>query len=140
MRAAIVFVVALLMIPGNAVAQEARAAAKPGPWFGVPLPPPLGKEPAVIVGDRSPRPVTLPPGEPAAPELVGAPIKADVETIVGFSKESQNSGEIGSGQMWGRIAGLPSGAKTVGWAASSIRRAIRNGPYSVRGLGSTVHW
>ena len=42
---------------------QTRTSAKPGPWFGVPLPPPLGKEPAVIVGDRAPRPVVLPSGE-----------------------------------------------------------------------------
>jgi hypothetical protein len=112
-----------LLVPGVAAFQEARPGVKPGPWFGVPLPPPLGKEPAVLVGDRSPRPVTLPPGEPAAPELAGAAIKADVETIVGFSKESRNSREIGSGQMWGRIAGLPSGARTVGWAVEQFRKA-----------------
>ena len=122
MRAAIAVVVAL-SIPGTAVAQEARAAAKPGPWFGVPLPPPLGKEPAVLVGDRSPRPFASPPGEAAAPELVGAAIKADVETIVGFSRDSRNGREVGSGQMWGRIAGLPSGAKTVGWAVDQFRKA-----------------
>ena len=48
-------------------AQERRAPAKPGPWFGVPLPPPLGQDPAVIVGDRAPRPVVLPNGEAASP-------------------------------------------------------------------------
>ena len=122
MRAAIAVLVAL-SIPGAAVAQEARAAAKPGRWFGVPLPPPLGKEPAVLVGDRSPRPFASPPGEAAAPELVGAAIKADVETIVGFSRDSRNGREIGSGQLWGRIAGLPSGAKTVGWAVDQFRKA-----------------
>src|SRR5687767_3392317 len=122
MRVAIAFLVAL-SIPGAALAQEPRTPVKPGPWFGVPLPPPLGKEPAVLVGDRSPRPVTLPAGEAAAAELVGAAIKADVETIVGFSKESRNGREIGSGQMWGRIAGLPSGARTVGWAVEQFRKA-----------------
>ena len=55
----------------------------------------------MIVGDRAPRPVVLPSGEAPAPELTGATIKADVETIVGFAKESRSTREIGSGQMWG---------------------------------------
>ena len=87
----------------------AAEAHKNGPWFGVALPPPPGKEPAVIVGDRAPRPVTLPPGETATPELTAANIRADLDTIVGLSKESRGSQEFGSGQMWGRISGFPSG-------------------------------
>src|SRR5262245_1535065 len=107
-----------------ALAQQGRgSAAKPGPWFGVPLPPPLGQDPAVIVGDRAPRPVVLPSGEAPSPELTGTTIKADVEAIVNFAKESRSSREIGSGQMWGRVTGLPSGAKTVSWAADQFRKA-----------------
>jgi hypothetical protein len=77
----------------------------------------------VIVGDRLPRPVTLPAGEPAAPELAGASIRADLETIVGFSKESRAAREVGGGQLWGRISGLPSGAKTIAWAVDQFRQA-----------------
>jgi hypothetical protein len=106
---------------GSGLAQA--PPAKDGPWFGLPLPPPLGKEPAVIVGDRAPRPVTLPAGEPPSPELVGTAIRADLETIVGFAKESRASREIGTGQMWGRISGFPSGAKTIQWAADQFRKA-----------------
>ncbi len=95
----------------------------PAAWFGLPLPPPFGKEPAVIVGDRAPRPVILPAGEPASPELVGSTIRADLETIVGFSKESRATKEFGSGQMWGRVSGFPSGSKTVSWAADQFRKA-----------------
>jgi hypothetical protein len=107
----------------GAAAQETRGAAKPGPWFGVPLPPPLGKEPAVVVGERAPRPVILPPGEPSAPELAGAVIKADLDAIVGFAKESRTGREIGTGQMWGRVSGLPSGTKTINWAVEQLRKA-----------------
>jgi hypothetical protein len=106
-----------------AFAQQSRPAPKPGPWFGVPLPPPLGKDPAVIVGDRAPRPVVLPSGETPSAELTGTTIKADVEAIVNFAKESRTSHEIGSGQMWGRVTGLPSGTKTVTWAADQFRKA-----------------
>jgi hypothetical protein len=89
----------------------------------VPTPPPFGKEPAVIVGDRQPRPVILPAGEPANPEFVGSTIRADLETIVGFSKESRNTKEVGSGQLWGRITGLQSGWKTIDWAAEQFKKA-----------------
>ena len=106
-----------------AFAQQGRAAAKPGPWFGVPLPPPLGQDPAVIVGDRAPRPVVLPSGEAPSPELTGATIKADVDTIVNIAKESRSTREIGSGQLWGRVTGLPSGTKGVTWSADQFRKA-----------------
>jgi hypothetical protein len=112
----------MLAFASAAYAQE-RPAPKPGPWFGVPLPPPLGKEPAVIVGARTPRPAALPPGEPAAPELTGAAIRKDLETIVGFAQESRTSRELGSGQLWGRISGLPSGMKTVQWAVDEFKKA-----------------
>ena len=101
----------------------ARGPAAPAAWFGLPLPPPFGKDPAVIVGDRAPRPVILPAGEPANPEFVGATIRKDLETIVGFSKESRATKEFGSGQMWGRVSGFTSGAKTISWAADQFRNA-----------------
>jgi hypothetical protein len=82
-----------------------------------------GTEPAVIVGHRPPRPVTLPAGEPATPELTGTNIRADLERIVAFSKESRATKEIGSGQLWGRVSGLPSSAKTVDWFAEQFRKA-----------------
>src|SRR5262245_24572687 len=65
-----------------------------GPWFGLTPPAGPGAEPAVIVGQRAPHPVTLPPGEPASPELTGASIRADLERIVGFSQESRATKEI----------------------------------------------
>ncbi len=100
-----------------------RAAAAPGPWFNVPLPPPFGAAPAVMVGDRQPRSVVLPAGEPAAPELVGTAIRADLDAIVGFAKESRTTKEIGSGQMWGRVTGFPSSTKTVSWAVEQFKKA-----------------
>ena len=67
--------------------------------------------------------MTVPPDEPALPELQAAVIRADLEQIVGIATESQKTREIGSGQLWGRIAGFPSGAKTARWAADAFRRA-----------------
>jgi hypothetical protein len=113
----------MIVVAAGGLFAQATRTAKPGPWFGVALPPPLGKEPAVIVGDREPRPAILPAGEPASPELEGAALRADLETIVGFAKESRSTREIGSGQMWGRVAGLPSSARTVAWAADQFRKA-----------------
>ena len=104
-------------------AQERRPPAKPGPWFGVPLPPPLGQDPAVIVGDRAPRPMVLPNGEAASPELTGATIKSDVDAIVDIAKQSRSTREIGNGQMWGRVTGLPSGTNAIQWGADQFRKA-----------------
>lgn len=129
MRARLLLAATLLLLPATAaLAQDGpeRGPARRftnGPWFGLPLPPPPGKEPAVIVGSRTPRPVTLPAGEPANPELTGASIRADLETIVGFSKESQRTKEIGEGQTYGRVTGFPSSIKTVQWTAEQFRKA-----------------
>ena len=108
---------------GTGRGAAARGATEARAWFGVALPAPGGNTPAVMVGDRAPRPVTLPPGEPAAPEFAGATIKADVAAIVGFSKESRSTREFGSGQMWGRVTGFPSSTKTVNWTADQFRKA-----------------
>jgi hypothetical protein len=103
-----------------------RADAQPGgsaPWFGIHLPPRPGEVPAVVVGPRAPRPVTVPSDEPPAPDLAGTAIRKDLQTIVGFSVESRTGREVGSGQLWGRISGFPSSAKTVAWAVDQFRRA-----------------
>ena len=97
----------LAVFPMSSAIGAAQAPAKHSAWFGVPLPPSPGKEPAVMVGDRAPRPVSVPAGEPPAPELSGAAIKADLETIVGFSKESRKNREVGSGPDLGPHRGLP---------------------------------
>jgi Peptidase family M28 len=86
-------------------------------------PPPPGAEPAVIVGSRMPRPMVLPAGEPTAQELTGAVIRADLERIVAFSKESRTTKEFGAGQLWGRVSGFPSSARTVDWAVGEFRKA-----------------
>ncbi len=104
--------------------RPAGAAAPPaGPWFGVPLPPKLSGVPAVIVGDRGVRPAIVPQGEASYRELEGKTIRADLETIVGFSKESRATKEVGTGQLWGRITGLPSSSKTIRWAADQLTKA-----------------
>ncbi|MGE3956723.1 MAG: M28 family peptidase [Vicinamibacterales bacterium] len=118
----------LTLVPSRAVAQDEpggapRASGRNGPWFGVPLPPAVGAEPAVLVGDRAPRPVHVPPGSPEGPEFAAATIRADLDAIVAISKESRATREIGSGQQWGRVSGFPSGAKAIDWAADQFRKA-----------------
>lgn len=108
----------LWLLPALAAQPPAGA-----PWFGVPLPPPFEVVPAVIVGTRGPRPVVVPPGDPSAPELTAAPIRADLDTIVAFSQDSRSRKEIGAGQLWGRVAGFPSATKTVAWAVQQFREA-----------------
>ncbi|MGD9905391.1 MAG: M28 family peptidase [Dehalococcoidia bacterium] len=108
-------------------AQEEGGAARTarrgdGPWFGIALPPGPDAGPAVVVGPRAPRPVTT-PADPASPELTSDPLVADLATIVGFSKQSRREREVGRGQLWGRIAGLPSADRAVDWAAEQLRRA-----------------
>ena len=97
-------------------------AASESAWFGLPLPPKPGSVRPVVSGARGPRPVTLPPGEPQAPELSGEAIYADLEQLVATAKTSQTTREIGTGQLWGRVAGFPSGDRTAQWALDAFRR------------------
>jgi hypothetical protein len=116
--------VATLLHASSVLAQETeRPASKSTAWFGVPLPPKLGEEPAVIVGTRTPRPVLFAPGTVLYPEFKGDRIKQDVKTIVEFSSASRASHEIGSGQLWGRVSGFPSSMQTVEWAVTQLRAA-----------------
>jgi hypothetical protein len=118
-----------LTFPTAATAQDDTPARGAPPtsgrtaWFGLPLPATSAALAPVIVGTRGPRPVTLPAGEPAYPELQGAAIRKDLEAIVAIARESQHAREIGSGQLYGRISGFASGAKTAAWSADQFRGA-----------------
>ena len=113
-------VAAVLMCGAAAWAQPNRQTTiGSAAWFGLVLPPRAAATVAVKVGARPPRPTE--PG--AASELNGAAIKRDVETIVGFARQSRTAKEIGNGQMWGRVAGFPSSDKTVDWALDQFRKA-----------------
>ena len=65
----------------------------------------------------------MPPGEERFIDLEGAAIRADLETIVGFSKASRRDREVGSGQLWGRISGFPSSERTIEWTVDRFREA-----------------
>src|SRR5262245_27546167 len=110
-----------LLIPLVAFSQTPRAASTDGPWFGVHLPPTFGAEPAVMVGERPARPFVLPKDAKAQPEFAATRLRSDLETMVGFSKDSRTQREVGQGQLWGRISGLPSGARTIDWAHEQFR-------------------
>lgn len=110
----------------SAQSDEQEPAAKvtrPGPWFSVPLPALTHGAPAVILGQRGARPVVVPPGEPAYPELSGPSLRQSLEAIVAIAHESRDRKEIGSGQLWGRISGFPSGDKAIDWTVEQWRKA-----------------
>lgn len=73
----------------------------------------------MIVGKRAPRPFVLPAGKSASLELIGVSIWRDLEAIVGISKESRATHEIGDGGLWGRISGYPLGTKAVNYGSSN---------------------
>ena len=123
MRLPLTLALTLLTCASAPLAQSRAETNRAGPWFGIELPPRAGAAPAVRIGRREPRPVTLPPGETASPDFHGAAIKADVATIVGFARQSRVEREVGAGQMWGRIAGFASADRTVAWAVEQFRKA-----------------
>ncbi len=110
----------------EASAAEAPAGEAPAvdePWFGVMLPPGFTPHALQVIDDRPAAPAVVPPSESRYRELAGSAIQADLETIVGFSRESRESAEVGAGQIWGRITGFPSGSKTIQWAVDEFRAA-----------------
>ena len=102
-------------------ADQARSADEP--WFGVMLPPGFEPHALHVISNRPAAPAVVPEGERQYRELAGDAIQAHLETIVGFSRESEETTEVGEGQIWGRVTGFPSGAKTIEWAVSEFRAA-----------------
>jgi hypothetical protein len=113
-----------LLIAGSTQPVTAQTPASSA-WFGVKAPPPFEPHtsPVILGEDYGPRPALIPPGEERFPELTGASIRRDVARIVGFSRESRESREVGDGLLWGRITGLPSGEATMDWAAERMEAA-----------------
>jgi len=107
------------------VSPIAAQGARTGAWFGVTLPPGFDPEkPPVILGtDYGPRPAAVPAGEEGHTALGGEAIRRHLEAIVGFSRWSRQTREVGSGQLWGRITGLPSGERTMDWVERRLRDA-----------------
>ncbi|GAB1267592.1 hypothetical protein NBRC116493_08450 [Aurantivibrio infirmus] len=124
----ILVVLALLITSLGAQSQMIQDPAKSGDtdlsWFGI-IHPPGFKAHSVplILSDRGPRPVFAPEGEADFEHLRGAEIKKDLAAVIEFSKQSRDSNEIGSGQLWGRLSGFSSGANTVNWALGKFAEA-----------------
>lgn len=113
------FSVGIFSTSNSIVAQEIA-----DPWFGVTLPPGLSHDLSpVAVGTRGPAPAVVPRGEEDYLELSGERIIQDVERIVGFSRQSQVSQELGGSQIWGRVSGFPSAEQTIMWAAEELSAA-----------------
>ncbi len=110
-------------VPAANAPSTGEAAATTGPWFGVMLPPEFAPHRLQVINDRAAAPAVVPQGEGQYQELAGSSIQVDLETIVGFSRESEETAEVGEGQIWGRITGFPSGSKTIEWALDEFRAA-----------------
>ena len=115
---------ALVLAAVTACASIAIVAAQRGPetaWFGLPLPAGLGDphKPVVNVSSVTPPAPIVPTGEGPDPEFVGAAIRKDLESIIGFSKESRTAGN----RVWGRVTGFPSAAAVAEWTAEQFTRA-----------------
>ena len=90
-------------------------------WFGAAIPQGLGDphRPVVDVRSVAPPAVRVPGGEERYGDLVGTRIRRDLETIVGFSRQSRAAGE----RVWGRVTGFPSAVSTHAWVAEQFRSA-----------------
>ena len=90
-------------------------------WFGAPIPQGIGDphRPVVDVRSVSAAAVRVPGGEERFGDLVGARIRRDLETIVGFSRHSRAAGD----RVWGRVTGFPSAVSTHAWVAEQFRSA-----------------
>ncbi len=112
--------VVLLLLLAASVLTYRRAGRTPAAAarFGGPA---QGTTYAVVLG--GPRPAAVPPGEEGFTSLRGDAIRGHLQTIVGFSKWSRETKEVGTGQLWGRITGLPSGQRTMDWVEQRFRAA-----------------
>ena len=111
-------------------AQTGRGAARTTPrntaWFGVTPSP--GFQARRAAGDPRHRLRSAPRHGPRRRRRIHTTLKGDairrhLETIVGFSKWSRETKEVGTGQLWGRITGLPSGQRTMDWVEQRFREA-----------------
>jgi hypothetical protein len=92
-----------------------------GTWFGLAVPNglPDPHRPVVDVRTVTAPAVRVPGGEERYSDLGGAKIRRDLETIVGFSKQSRAAGD----RVWGRVTGFPAAVSTHAWVAEQFRAA-----------------
>ncbi len=107
-------------------------------WFGAALPAGIGDphKPVVNVSGVKAPDVRVPAGEDQRAELTGSRIRRDVESIIGFSKESRAAGN----RLWGRIAGFPSQTATARWVADQFGAAGLQGVEVQEFSASTPMW
>jgi hypothetical protein len=115
--------VACADMPAEGEPSTGESSSTAEPWFGLILPPGFSPHGVQVINERGAAPAVIPPGEGQYRELAGSAMQADLEAIVGFSRESEASEEVGEGQIWGRITGFPSGLKTIEWAVNEFRAA-----------------
>ena len=98
-----------------------RAPAAPGPWFNVPLPPPFGQAPAVIVGARQPRPVVTAAGRTGRARVCRHAPFAPISTPSSASRRrAARRKRSAAARLWGRVTGFPSSTKTVELGGRSV--------------------
>lgn len=116
---------AVLLIPVYLHAQApAETQNQDSPWYGLPLPPPLQPHDVpAIIGSRGPAPAVVPEDEEQYTELRGERLAQDLREIVAFSHQSLARQELGSDQIWGRVAGFPSGTAAAEWTAEQFTAA-----------------
>jgi hypothetical protein len=99
------------------------AIAESGAWFGVPLPAGLSDplKPVMSYDDTfAPVPARFKHRPGKHDELLdGAALKQDLQTIIGFSKESLASGD----KLWGRRATTPAFHHAIEWTVAEFKRA-----------------
>mgnify|MGYP000061566538 CR=1 FL=1 len=103
----------------------ASNAQQPSPWFGISQPPGFNahETPVILGEDYGPRPAIVPAGEEEHHELQGSVIYDDLVAIVDIAKQSRSGNELGDGQLWGRITGLPSGERAMDWVEQRMNDA-----------------
>ncbi len=94
----------------------------PPAWFGL-VPPVALINPIVTPQAAIPAPI-VPAGEGQGRGVLGGPrIRTVVERVIGFAQDMRQQGN----QMWGRISGFPSEAKTAEWLADEFETASLQG-------------
>src|SRR5690606_21734667 len=122
-RGWLVVVLVVGLIPGCSPATPGSASTVGSAWFGVQLPPGLTPEALQVESTREAAPAVVPAGEERFTELEGQRLRSDLESIVAISVESRQTQEFGTGQLWGRVTGFPSGTKVIEWAAAQFSAA-----------------
>jgi hypothetical protein len=86
-------------------------------WFGLAPPTALANPVVKPQGDIPEAPV--PAGEEDRTMFKGDRIRASVDQVIGFADAMRREGN----QMWGRISGFPSQAKTADWLETEFESA-----------------